>query len=337
MLNLLKTLAYILSIFILPLLGEYIDCVEMKKKPSIDVYWHPVTPRKSDTEKDVYIPIKIAIAYLPKELRYRKSSLGEKNLEKIFKYINEGTIDRPYPCEPDRGFQINGRMVYRPSHNGTHSARQAHYLKILFDLIEKKGNARAKKILRKLSDEDKVNLLLGAYCLRTGRVDDRSYLFDPNYGERSTLVYEQYAQQLNFDKEKIHWVKTSINKLQDLPNLQEVGESVYMKYKLSRDLLAMIHYMDLVRCFHEKSFKNTLTCMGSLLDSFIDEKTSLEKRDFILKELVQIAQFSCRITGEKVAYSPFPVPRNERKFSLCSWDAVYVWRELKKNKYFWRI
>ena len=62
-------------------------------------------------------------------------------------------------------------MVHRPNHNGTHSARQERYLEALFDIVEKKGSLTAQTELGKLSAQEKLNLKLGAYFLRAGRVD----------------------------------------------------------------------------------------------------------------------------------------------------------------------
>ena len=150
----------------------------------------------------MHIPIRIPIAKVS-DLR-----LTESNLPEIFRRANEVTVNTRYAVQ-NTSRVVAGKMVHRPNHNGTHSARQARHLEALFSLVEHRGSAEAQGQLRNLSQSEKLNLSLASYFLRAGRVDESSHKNPPadDYYTRSAMIYEQYAKQMGGNPATIAWTK----------------------------------------------------------------------------------------------------------------------------------
>jgi len=72
----------------------------------------------------------------------------------------------------------------------THSARQARYMQLLFSLIQSKGSDGVRDTYQYCSYEERLNLILGAYFLRAGRVDESSHKNPPadDYNTRSACI-----------------------------------------------------------------------------------------------------------------------------------------------------
>ena len=306
----------------------------------VSVYLHPVVSRKNPVGGES-IPIIVSIANLPKRLVNKKGSLTDEDLFEIFKYANAGTCNSPYPMKisdtnPPLDFQVDGRYVYRPNHNGTHSARQVRYLEALFDLIEKKGNKEVQTALNELTGEEKFNLKLGAYFLRVGRVDESDHRtpFPDNYARRSAQIYEQYAKQLGVRSEVIDWVKMLIENSCKAPS-HHVSST---KNKLGYMLLIMVHEIDLVRCYGKKFFNTKLSLIRNYLNYFVNNNISSRDKDVLRDKLVTLGQDLCRATGEHLAYGRAKEEhlaysreeRDRKRFAWNSWNGADCWKTLQK-------
>lgn len=168
------------------------------------------------------------------------TNLSYENLTYIFDVINENTICQPYFIEDQRALKYQDQVAFRPNHEGTHSARQAFFVEVLISLLNIHGTEEVRNV--SFSEEDQLNLLLGAYCLRIGRIDEKGSGEGEPYKERSAQVYEAYAQQLNIPTNTIEWVKRLIIS----------GSSPFVpiepKSKIACLLLSTAHQIDLVRC-----------------------------------------------------------------------------------------
>lgn len=247
-------------------------------------------------------------------------SLTESNLKDIFKLANQYTLNTPYAVE-NTSKRIGGKMVHRPNHNGTHSARQVGYLEAMFDLIENKGLPQAQQQLNQLTLDEKLNLKLAAYFLRAGRVDESSHKKPPtdDYYTRSALIYEAYAKQLGVDSAQIEWIKKLIiDSCKPMSLCQEVNKNE--KSKFAYDLLTTAHELDLVRCFDENKILQNMQGTQKRLAGLITDP------DIHVKRLYDFAKTLCEATGcsRKVDNHP----GNQPLFALCSTNGDVCWQAI---------
>lgn len=269
--------------------------------------------KRAGNDSRIWIPI----------AKIKTLTLKEENLEKIFSLANQFTLNTPYPISYDSRW-INGHLIHRPNHNGTHSARQAHYLEALFNLIERKGKPAAKEELKKLTDYEKLNLRLAAYFLRSGRVDETSHKTPPadDYYTRSSLVYEAYAKQLGVSWGLIQWTKAIIvDSCKPAHQCKEANAST--KSQFAYDLLTTVHELDLVRCF----------TAGRIADTAEKTKNRLSKliysHDKNVDVLYEFAKKLCAVTGSSRVVDGYK--GNAKLFADCSINGDICWRKVHKT------
>ena len=236
--------------------------------------------------------------------------LTEGNLEKIFKRANEYTLNKRYAIK-NYICKVGKAIIYRPNHNGTHSARQMRCLEALFDLIEKDGLPNAKTELKKLTAEEKLNLKLAAYFLRAGRVDESSHKDPPadDYYTRSASIYGAYASQLGVKAEVIEWTKKLIiDSCKPMKLCVEANKSD--KSRFAYQLLTTVHELDLVRCFDKKHIKTNAKSTEEHLSNLVNNAG---------KRVTQLYDYSkklCAATGCSRAVDNYK--GNRTLFAKCS-------------------
>ncbi|MBA2368530.1 MAG: hypothetical protein H0V82_05855 [Candidatus Protochlamydia sp.] len=252
-------------------------------------------------------------------------TLKEENLEKIFSLANQFTLNTPYPIIYDSRW-IDGHLIHRPNHNGTHSARQARSLEALFDLIEKKGVPAAQKNLKNLSAYEKINLKLAAYFLRAGRVDETSHKTSPadDYYTRSALIYEAYAKQLGVSSALIEWTKAIIvDSCKPIQLCRKANADP--KSQFAYDLLTTVHEIDLVRCFAASRIADTAEKTKIRLSKLIHRS---EKNGDLLYEF---AKTLCAVTGSSRTVDGYK--GNAKLFADCSINGNICWRKVHKTPF----
>jgi hypothetical protein len=248
-------------------------------------------------------------------------TLTEKNLGSIFQIANQHTLNTQYHIQ-NTSKMINGQMVHRPNHNGTHSARQVGYLEAMFDLIEKEGLPQAKQQLNQLTQDEKLNLKLAVYFLRAGRVDESSHKNPPadDYYTRSALIYEAYAKQLGVDPAMIDWTKKLIvDSCKPLAVCQEATKSE--KSKFIYDLMTTAHELDLVRCFDKKHIDANMQGTEKRLGGLIVNPNARTP------ELYDFAKKLCEATGCSRRVDNHPGDKN--LFANCSVNGDACWQAVQ--------
>jgi hypothetical protein len=226
--------------------------------------------------------------------------LTDKDLPEIFERANKNTLNQPYPCFSTNVIKINGENIYRPNHNGTHSARQVRLLETLIDLCEKSEIDLCEKSDGKITftQDEKLNLKLAAYFIRAGRVDESSHNSsnpDNNISKRSAQLYSAYAKQLNVDPDIIEWVKLiMMNALK--PRNQTEGIEDDSKERMALDLLNSSHELDLVRCKKKTDHDENIKKIKTRLESYGIDKNNVDNLHGYSIEL-------CKATGNKIQYT----------------------------------
>ncbi len=249
--------------------------------------------------------------------------LTQENLSEIFRLANQHTLNKPYPLG-DWPMRIGDLVAYRPNHNGTHSARQTACIDALFDLLMSKGDANKKSIFNSLTDEEKMNLRLAAYFLRSGRVDESKITEPPadNYNARSALIYESYAKQLGVSSKTIDWTKKLIF-YSCKPNRPKDFDAD-PKNKLGYTFLSLVHELDLVRCYSPEKMEDPMSKIKKHLGYFISDSV---KRNRCMEQLIQYSKDLCQATGCNRVFDNAPGNRN--LFMSCSTDGAYCWKAVK--------
>jgi len=189
------------------------------------------------------IPINVEIA----NCSHLSKPFTEAQLGAFFELANEYTLNQPYPCQPETSRLIEGKMVHRANHNGTHSIRQVRFLEATLDCIAKTGNP---EMLNKFTDEEILHLKLAAYFMRAGRVDESEHSEDlaDNYNERSAQIYEAYAKQLTQNPKIIDFTRKIIE-YSCVPWGHCAKIQGNKKAQFAHSLLSTVHEMDLPRCY----------------------------------------------------------------------------------------
>lgn len=285
--------------------------------------------------KELATPISVSIATIPQNLQLSEDSLGE-----LFKLANLHTLEKPYPISVAlfQGIFPNERYYStRYNHNGTHCARQVRLLEVLFELVTQHGSEKIKKEFMQLSNEEKINLKLAAYFLRSGRIAEGSHTNGDDFCTRSALIYEAYAKQLKVSPNIIEWIKVlMINSVKPKLVVNAVQPKWYRVAKeideipknlMCHELLAAAHELDLFRCFEKERFEkncvnNLKTNLGNLLEKS-DEQIS--------KYLDKLQVFSIKLldaTGCKIIYRGQKHYHREL-FQKCSEEGDHCWEVLK--------
>jgi O-acetyl-ADP-ribose deacetylase (regulator of RNase III) len=252
-------------------------------------------------------------------------TLTDANFGAVAKIANHYTLNQPYANAPSEHFTHKGQTVYRPNHNGSHSARQARTLEALFSLVEKHGDAPVQSVYRSLSAEEKQHLKLGAYFLRAGRSDESSHK-NPNpddYYTRSAMLYEAYALQLGASPATIQWVKKLIINSCKPKGVREADIDTNPKNKFGYECLTMVHELDLVRCFGPTSFGKSMIHVKDQLDSYLLKKPALKADE----KLLAFAKKLCEATGSRRTFDG--ATGDTDLFARCGVDGEFCWKQVQ--------
>lgn len=251
--------------------------------------------------------------------------LTENNLSEIFSVINEFTINKPYSHDPSQKLDSGNKIIFRPGHNGVHSARQARYVEVLFDMVLSQSPEPVKQIMRSLSEEEKLNLKLGAFLLRAGRAGEFNHLED-DYIARSTMIYEAYARQLGVNPSTLQWMRKILinnSKPKATADAEVLSDP---KASFCLDLLNIAHQIDLVRCFDPVRIQLHVKDINAGLGRLIPDPNV---QTAVQEKLLQFAINACLATGDRVSYKNKP-NFNLQKFELYSFDGKQCWKQVKQ-------
>ena len=235
----------------------------------------PYGPKRSPIKNPIYI------GRVPQDLRNSNQNavLTDEQWGDIFSIINTQTANTPYAVRNDF-INLNGQRIYRPNHNGTHSARQVRLLKELLNLVYDQSA---------FTQEQKNSLILAAYCYRLGRVDESGMGHDQNR-LRSAQVYQAYANQLNFSTATIDWTFQIISRDFNTPLSDQ-------KQELAYTLLDTAHRLDLQRCYSSMSAE--IPMIETNLDLISPSGTSSKT---LTKRLMIFSEHLIQTTGCQNAY-----------------------------------
>lgn len=238
-------------------------------------------------------------------------ALSQEYFGKVFGIINQVTLTNTYP---------NGSS--RANHNGTHSARQARMLQIVFEKIE---NGPGKNQLEGLTLEERNHLVLAAFLLRAGRIDESSHI-DPNpddYYTRSAMIYEAYANQLKASSQVISWVSMVILDSCKPSCIRNPEIDTTPKYKFAWDCLTLVHNLDLIRCFDKTDIDGRITTlMNSLITPYVASPQET------VNELLKISKQLCSATGCSRTYDWHW--GDPTLFAQCSSDGEKCWKRVNE-------
>lgn len=268
-------------------------------------------------------PIIVQIARIPDDL-----ALCEDDLYEIFALINEHTINQPYPCAPDDYEKYDDETrIWRPNHNGTHSARQVRLLEAVMDLMETNGSKEVRELWHNVSEEEIINLKLAAYLYRAGRVDETNFRHSKpdDYQTRSALIYEAYAKELQVSPEVVAWTKLLlVNSGKPIGARSEVDIDRIPKNLLCHNILWAMHELDIMRC--STDYDKILAHIREIIFSLIENR--YETVSFTI-QLLNFAEKLCHSTGSEIVYELFEDEGNLDLFHDCSVDGAYCWKILK--------
>jgi hypothetical protein len=257
-------------------------------------------------------PIMIPIGNLSVMLKLKNS------LAIVFKIINRATLNQPYACTIYDYITIDGVDIYRPNHNGTHSARKVGHLNVILELIAQTGTINAKKMVNGFTPDERINLQLAVYCMRAGRVDESSSKI-PNPDDfhlRSAQVYEAYAKQLGFLPETIEFFSILIKNSGKPKSARSAKEIDADPKKLMCHLiLYVVHNLDLIRIsVADEAFK--LDIQDALKQILQLEQKGMDE---LLNQLLKFAEELLNITD---AY------KQQSLFKRCSLEGDFCWESV---------
>lgn len=267
-------------------------------------------------------PIVIPIVRLP------KMSLTNESLPEIFKWINHHTLNVPYPLQ-NTSLKIDETTVYRPNHNGTHSARQVRYTQEILDLVQYRGTRNARKQMNAFSEEEKLNLMLASYLLRSGRVDESSHKShnpDP-YAIRSAMIYEEYARQLGVSGPVIEQMTLLIKNACLPKGERDAAIDNDPKAMFGYQVLTLAHELDLIRCFSQEQFDDTTKVLIlRRLNYFISGRYH-NSRELILNQMLDFSKSIIEATGHPRRYDGH---RGDAPlFARCSTEGDYCYKQIQ--------
>ncbi|HET6347101.1 MAG TPA: SidE phosphodiesterase domain-containing protein, partial [Myxococcota bacterium] len=246
--------------------------------------------------------------------------LTEEGLAALFALANRHTLNKPYPVQR-RHLRIDGAVIYRPNHNGTHSARQVRFIEALLDLLAKQGTAEIAQVVAGLTPEELQSAKLAAYFLRAGRVDESSHKepWPDDYYTRSAQIYEAYARQVGVDAETLAWTfELIVNSCK--PDKAGDGSP---KTQLLHALLTTAHELDLVRCFsahgQERITRSTVERLQPLLVGQ-DEASAVD----VTAQLYGFATRLCLATGSRIRIRG-DACTDSALYAACSLDGRHCW------------
>jgi len=250
--------------------------------------------------------------------------LDFKNLGDLFELINKHTIHKPYPYVKDIAY-IKGNPIYRYNHNITHSLRLIRLLEAIFDLTVKKGKTNLKHQLNSLTKEERLHLLLGAFFLRAGRVDESDHLAKnpDDYNTRSALIYQEYAKQLKANPKTIKWVKSLIFNSCKPYYIRDKIIDTNPKYQMGYQFLTLVHELDLVRIFGKNKFDGHKQYQIQNRLNFITGNNSNYQK------FLKFAKDLCTATGSYIYYDGKYNFKNPSQFAKCSLSGKHCYNSVK--------
>jgi hypothetical protein len=269
---------------------------------------------RNGNNKEITIPIAYC-SHIP---------LNQENLIELFHLINHYTINTQYPCD-ELSPIIDGKIVHRPNHNGTHSLRQVRLIEALFDLIEQEGTEEGRNHLAILTEDEKLNIMMAAFFLRAGRVDESSHK-DPlpdDYNTRSALIYEAYAEQLKVDPELREWIRNLIiDSCKPLELCIEANKNSKSLFVYS--LLTTAHECDLVRCFDKYTVEKNK--WGAIYRMYAYTTDPTSHVEILFDWAIQL----CKATGNRIVL--IGDYGNSKLFAESSLDGKICWENLQQVK-----
>jgi hypothetical protein len=252
------------------------------------------------------------------------SAIGAKidNLGDIFEVANKHTFSREYEVggSGQEPFEYLGTTIHRPNHNGTHGARSA---RLMIELLKDYDNSLVTSKVS-LSKEQEFYLTLGAYFLRSGRVDESGGgKRDLGMGERSAEIYKAYAVQFTPKNQDI------IDQVAKIMGVACAGfdkvSSGTEEDKLMYFLLTSSHEFDLARC---KNYDGIHSKFGDKYEEKMKRYLGDGSFDYV-DRYREFAENLLKATGERHTFnSNFEEKSNPGLFVQCSqsggacWDAI---------------
>jgi SidE phosphodiesterase (PDE) domain len=274
------------------------------------------------TFENTPLPIEIGDCGNSKKTR---EPLTDKNLSEVFRIANDHTINKEYLLEPDKR-KIDGELIERPNHNGTHCARQVRYLEALLDLIKNKGTDDAKGHLKGLNEE---NLKLAVYLLRAGRQGEgrTPATKDNNHKIRSAQVYKEYAKQFAIPEEDVIMTMLVIKHATEPDTYVPKELMDDPKFKFLYDLVSTAHQLDLPRCYDAA----TMSDENKHIDAQLGRLLGTKNANNCKQQLRTFAKKVTEATGETVYDSQGKKSPRKDKFATYSNDAVACRKKLIKQ------
>jgi hypothetical protein len=236
------------------------------------------------------------------------ASLSKKCLGDLFEVIQKITLTPKYP---------NGST--RNNHNGTHSARQARMFEILLSSLEKEA---IKDSIPQLTSLEQDHLLLAAYLLRSGRIDESSHKEKnpDDYYTRSAMIYAAYAKQLPSDETTSSFIQKILINSCKPKGIRDPAIDQDKKLLFGWTLLCIVHELDLIRCFSKHDIETRII-------PNIEEQLSIylpnEKIDLFVQQLMESSKNLCEATGCFRFYDYHP--GNHSRFIECSANGKRCW------------
>lgn len=239
-------------------------------------------------------------------------NLTQDNFSEVCRVITKATLTPTYPS----GWS-------RSNHDGTHSARQARMLQVVLKHFEQDPV----RTVNTLTEEERMLLQLGAYLLRSGRIDESSHI-DANpddYNTRSAMIFEAYAKQLDVSKEAIDWIKNII--FYSCKPYADTTIHNSAKQSLAWKAFSVVHELDLIRCFSKKDIDGRV---ANLVKQNLLPYLSLSTNE-VTKKLFTFSKELCAATGCARTYDGDA--GNYSLFYACSRDGDLCWKRVSAVKY----
>lgn len=237
--------------------------------------------------------------------------LNEENFAKVCEIINQVTLTPHYPTG-----------VNRSNHNGTHSARQARMMEVIFDLFV---TGPQEALAKEFSPEERMHIKLAAYLLRAGRIDE-SYHLDPNpddYYTRSAMIYKAYADQLDISPETSSWLYKNLVNSCKPTGIRETYIDEDPKSLLCWNLLTVVHELDLIRCYSRHEID------GRIKQKMADELSIyVQNPTLVVDLLLQFSKDLCVSTGCYRVYDRHS--GNKKLFRHLSKEGGKCWEVVSK-------
>ena len=265
-------------------------------------------------------PITMTIPKFSDRIQFRKEDLNE-----IFHHTHEYLFKKSYK-NPSPITTTNHQQIPRGKHNGVQGLRQAKYVQMILEEMKKRQNTANYFN----TEEEQVNLMLAAYCLHAGRLDNKQTA-DPHDDIRSAQIYEEIAQQFsNLSLDTIKQTKQAmISWNKNNGEAQEFKESSPKNAQMCA-LLSTAYHLDLVQDKTKQQFqrenirKNIETNLSILFNTNSNQAAA--------NNAIKNANELCKFTGiQKTQYTDSNVEYGRRLKNMH--DNIYrAWNNIRKWK-----